>query len=588
MNRKIKPFLSIKRTIQFDLMLALILIAIIPVSLVNQFYYSNTRSFIEEKVKNYNNEIVKQTGRQVETLVSQIGIVEEQLISNFTSVDVRRYYGAVSPSERVVMSNKTDTYLKSVRRSYLPIKDIYVLFGDGNFYSSNAVVNKDILLGSEWISNIFGIADEEAIVPTHAANYSNINVNSQAPEVISFLKRIVVGDRTRITVIMQIDVEYAKIKSLMEGMDLDKNALVYLEDSQGRLIYPSSGNPTNTFSQKEVDLSNQNGYYLIEYPIREAGWKITVLIPDKSFYSQLNTASRNWIIITIVAIFFSLAASYMLSIRITSPIQKLVKNMKKAGEGDFAAVSIESKNAEIQMLYKSFNLMVNRIDILMTKIVEKETEKTIAQFKALEAQINPHFLYNTLETIRSIALQSRIGSIADMCKSLADMLRYSISRSTEFVTLGDEIRHIRNYMNIQTQRFGDKIEIEYLVDEELFKYKIIKLILQPLVENAIFHGLETKRGKGRIFISAYKEVENLYINIVDDGLGVEPEKLEKLNAVFQGLLDLEHSDVGSNKGIGMINVDSRVKLYYGSQYGLSISSIPGTETLIQVHIPAVQ
>ncbi|MBV5336494.1 MAG: histidine kinase, partial [Deltaproteobacteria bacterium] len=126
-------------------------------------------------------------------------------------------------------------------------------------------------------------------------------------------------------------------------------------------------------------------------------------------------------------------------------------------------------------------------------------------------------------------------------------LRYSISRNTEFVTLGDELRHIKNYMNIQTQRFGDKIEIEYLVDEELFKYKIIKLILQPLVENAIFHGLETKRGKGRILISAYKDADSIYINIVDDGLGVDPEKLEVLNAVFQGLVDLEHSDVGSNK-----------------------------------------
>ncbi|MBV5336496.1 MAG: cache domain-containing protein, partial [Deltaproteobacteria bacterium] len=135
MNQKIKPFLSIKRTIQVDLMLAFVLIAIVPVTLVNQFYYNNTRSFIEEKVKNYNNEIVKQTGRQLETLVLQIGIVEEQLTSNFTSADVTRYYGAVSPADRVAMANKTDTYLKSVRRSYMPIKDIFIVFDDGNFYS---------------------------------------------------------------------------------------------------------------------------------------------------------------------------------------------------------------------------------------------------------------------------------------------------------------------------------------------------------------------------------------------------------------------------------------------------------------------
>ncbi|MBV5336495.1 MAG: histidine kinase, partial [Deltaproteobacteria bacterium] len=204
---------------------------------------------------------------------------------------------------------------------------------------------------------------------------------------------------------MQIDVDYAEIKNLMEGMDLDKTALVYLEDSQGTLIYSENGNQTDTSSQTTVDPDNPIGYYPIVYLIEDVGWKITVLIPEKSFYGQLNSASRNWIWITIAAVIFSLVASYVLSTRITDPIQKLVKNMKKAGEGNFNSVSTDSKNAEIKTLYNSFNLMVNRIDMLMTKVVEKETEKTTAQFKALEAQINPHFLYNTLETIRSIALQ---------------------------------------------------------------------------------------------------------------------------------------------------------------------------------------
>ena len=220
MNQKIKSFLSMKRTIQVDLMLAFILIAIIPVTLVNQFYYNNTRSFIEEKVKNYNNEIVKQTGRQLGTLVSQIGIVEEQLTSNFSSADVTRYYGVVSPTDRVFMTNKTENYLKSVRRSYMPIEHIYILFDDGNFYSSNSVVNRNILLGSEWMQRMFSVVDEEAIVPTHAANYSNMNDSAQSPEVVSFLKRIVVGNRTRFVAVMQIDVDYVEIKNLMEGMDL--------------------------------------------------------------------------------------------------------------------------------------------------------------------------------------------------------------------------------------------------------------------------------------------------------------------------------------------------------------------------------
>ncbi|NTV35424.1 MAG: sensor histidine kinase [Anaerolineaceae bacterium] len=588
MIRKIKGFLSLKRTIQVDLMLALILIAILPVSLVNQFYYNNTRSFIEEKVKNYNNEIVKQTGKQLETLVTQIGIVEEQLTSYFISAESNRYYGDVSVADKIFMQNKTENQLKTVRRSYMPIKDIYILFDDGSFYSTNTLVNRKLLLGIDWIKGMFLSTIRETIIPTHAANYSNLNNSNQSPEVVSFLKKIVVGNRTRFTVVILIDVDHAKLKNILEGVDLDKNTLLYLEDGQGNLIYSGGGNPIELASQKTTDPNNRIGYYSIEYPIEPVGWKLTALIPEAPIYSQLTSASRNSIGIMVIAIIFSFAVSYVLSKRITSPIQNLVNNMKKAGEGDFTVVSIESKNYEILTLYKSFNRMVTRIDNLMTKIVEKETEKTTAQFKALEAQINPHFLYNTLETIRSIAIQSQVQNIADMCKSLADMLRYSISRNTEFVTLEDEIRHIKNYMNIQMTRFGEKINVEYLIDAELFEFKIIKLILQPLVENAIFHGLELKRGKGRIILSAYRDEDNLYINIVDDGLGIEPEKVEWLNAVFQGLVEFDRSDAGINAGIGMINVNSRVKLYYGNQYGLCISSVQGKETLIQVHLPLVQ
>ena len=276
-------------------------------------------------------------------------------------------------------------------------------------------------------------------------------------------------------------------------------------------------------------------------------WTLQAVIPEAVLYGPLSSANNNAIAITLGAVAFAVIAAYALATRFARPLQKLVQSMERAGDGGFEKVTTRSRNVEIQTLVHSFNAMTQRIESLMASNVEKETEKTNAQLKALEAQINPHFLYNTLETIRSIARQNGIVSIAEMCKSLADMFRYSISRGKESVTLGEEIHHVRNYMNVQKYRYGDKIAFEVLVDDELLQYRTIKLILQPIVENAIFHGLETKRGQGRILLSAYQEQESIYINIVDDGLGMEIEKAALLNAVFEGRFQAEEADASTRQ-----------------------------------------
>ncbi|MCI0561064.1 MAG: sensor histidine kinase, partial [Nitrososphaera sp.] len=317
-------------------------------------------------------------------------------------------------------------------------------------------------------------------------------------------------------------------------------------------------------------------------------WSVIGATSEHNLNRQLSSASQIWIAILVITAAFAAVTALILSRRITRPIRELVKSMKKAGEGVFDTVSFQSRNTEIQVLRNSFNSMVNKIEALMRLVVEKETETTHARLKALEAQINPHFLYNTLETLRSIAVENKILSIAQTCKSLADMFRYSISRTDEMVTLRDEIRHVQNYMLIQTQRFGDKIRFECLIDDDLLECKTIKLILQPLIENSVFHGLEVKRGNGRVLVSAYEEEKSIFINIVDNGVGMGPEQAQRLNAIFQGTADGEGPAIGARAGIGLANVNSRIKLYYGKKYGLSVSTTPNCETLVRVHRPFMQ
>jgi two-component system sensor histidine kinase YesM len=562
-------------------MLGFMLIAILPVTIVNIYYYIQTRSFIQNKVVDYNQELVKQVARQLDTLLVQVDILDKQVVSYFVSSRDVSYTGASSPSERVAIALKTENYLKDIRRSLPANTNVYVLLSDGTLYSTNNFVNRQILLEQEWFQKKSGFDLGEHILPTHIAEYYSYLAEPAMPRVISFITHVVVDGSAGSRATVQIDLNYEEVKKIVQSADLGEGIQIDLRDSQGGLIFASTP-PPNSIT---IAANQTSDSFLFRYPIPQGQWEITARIPATQLFSQLRTAGRNWIVVTLIVAAFSVLMSYWLSREIVSPLNKLIKGMKKAGEGVFDPVQTHSRNIDILTLYDTYNRMVQRIDGLMKNVVEKETEKTNAQLKALEAQINPHFLYNTLETIRSIALQNHLAGLAEMTKSLADMFRYSIDRKKEFVTLEEELKHVRDYMNIQRQRYGEKIDFECLIDPELLDLKVIKLILQPVVENAVFHGLELKPDHGRVILSGYLEEDELYLHIVDDGLGIRPEIVDQLNRLFSGMSVEGISSDTSKTGIGLSNVDSRIKLFYGQNYGLWVNSAPGSETVIRVHLP---
>lgn len=207
-----------------------------------------------------------------------------------------------------------------------------------------------------------------------------------------------------------------------------------------------------------------------------------------------------------------------------------------------------------------------------------------AELAALQSQINPHFLYNTLEAIRGIALKRQIPEVADMTEALSLLFRYSISTRDEFVTLGEDMENLDHYLLIQQYRFSNRFEIikEFEDEKQVLNMEIPKLIIQPIVENAIYHGLETTVEKGIIKITAYLTEDNFVICITDNGVGMDMETLEYLNQ------RLNHSDINQRRGeggIALINVNERIKLYYGDKYGLDVYSTKGLGTTVKVTFP---
>ena len=269
---------------------------------------------------------------------------------------------------------------------------------------------------------------------------------------------------------------------------------------------------------------------------------------------------------------------------ITEPISRLCEVTRQAGKGDFAARAPEGGNDELAVLNQGFNQMVERIGNLVEDIRVEQLNLRATELKLLQAQINPHFLYNTLDTIIWLAEAGQKEQVVMMVSTLSDFFRTTLSKGRDYITVKEEATHIRSYLTIQQFRYRDILEYEMDIPEELEEYQILKLTLQPLVENALYHGIKNKRGLGHILVSGKKQGDHLVFTVRDNGKGMDPERL----AYVQRLISGELKDEDAPSGFGLFNVNQRLQLNYGPEYGLILASEEGEWTEVNAIIPAVK
>lgn len=281
-----------------------------------------------------------------------------------------------------------------------------------------------------------------------------------------------------------------------------------------------------------------------------------------------------------ISIFICFIFAFLIAQSISKPIRKLVKSMKKVKDGDLSINVEENREDELGMLARSFNTMIMRIQDLLDNIVEKQQRVRVAEIKALQAQINPHFLYNTLDSIKWIAKMNNVEEISIIATHLAKLLRNTINSGEEIVTVEESIKVIKSYLLIQKIRYSEKFDILIDIEDQIMQYKVPKLIFQPIVENATIHGLESKVGHGILSIKGIKQEEHMIFTISDNGVGMDQEYVE---AIQKG----EYSHLQKSDSIGIQNVDRRIKLYYGIEYGLQVESSPEKGTTIIFKIPII-
>lgn len=309
------------------------------------------------------------------------------------------------------------------------------------------------------------------------------------------------------------------------------------------------------------------------------GWGLISAIPYSDILSVLDTVTGIISIITIIALALGTTITIGVSRSISRPIKHLAMTMNNIRSETAIRTRLDYRNNdEVKVLYDSFNKMMDRIDSLVAEAYESAIKQKITELKALQAQINPHFVYNTLDSVNWIALCNNQDIIVSMISSLSSILRYSIKEPNRLASLSEELEHVRNYLNIQTLRYENSFTVEYNIDQEFMGLKLPKFLIQPLVENSIIHGILTVKEKGRIVISLDCSNETVLISVSDNGINADPDALN--DYLLGKKAFLRESD-----GFGIRSVHERIKINFGDAYGLSYKTVQGGGLVAEIRIP---
>lgn len=390
--------------------------------------------------------------------------------------------------------------------------------------------------------------------------------------------------------ILLVDMNFSGIRQLFTKVNSQGLGYVYLINSDGNIIYHPKQNLIFSNMMKENNKTASqydDGVYdetfqgedrtVIVKTVGYTGWKIVSVTPKKVFYQNANRTRMVAGIMLLLSIFLMIFANQFVAVRVARPMKKLEDSLKGIGVDQEPEIYIGGP-PEIQHLGKTILSMVEQLRRLTDDIVREQEEKRKSELDALQSQINPHFLYNTLDSIMWMVESEQYEDAVAMVQALGKLFRISLSRGKNIITVGEELQHARSYLDIQKYRYKNKFTSYFEIEEDIEKYKTIKLILQPLIENAIYYGMEYMDGDGEIYIRAYTRDEELYFEVEDNGPGMREEQVA-------GLLTEEPKMRSKGSGIGLRNVHQRIQLYFGETYGLQIESEPDEGTIIRIHLP---
>lgn len=531
-----------------------------------------------------------------EQLLNQTSIKLETYLRGMQRISDAMYYSVIKNTDLAV-----DTMDAEMNLLYEANKDnlisIACYTNDGRLVAAAPVAtekeNPDIT-NQKWFVDAMDQMENIHFSTPHVQNLFD-NTSYRYYWVVSLSRAVEITDHGNSTLgMLLVDMNYSSIEQLLQKANTDNSSeYVYLMDSNGeiiyhpkqKLIYTSLFEENNLTAADYPDGSHQeifNGErrLITVKTVSYTGWKIVSVIPMSSFNMGLYGTRMFVIMLVALLILATIILNQLVSASIVKPLQKLNGSVKEWEAGNLSPDIYVGGTMEVEHLGKTLRATVEQLQQLMKDIVVEQEEKRKSELDALQSQINPHFLYNTLDSIVWMIEGERYEDAVFMITQLASLFRISLSRGRTIISVEDEIKHARNYMNIQKIRYKNIFTVDFQIEEEILSYCTVKLIVQPLLENAIYYGVECMDGDGEIVVRGYRKGEDIYIEVCDNGLGMPLEMVEQLLT--------ENNRVRKHgSGVGLINVHNRIQLRFGRPYGLEIESCPDEGTTVRIHLPGI-
>ncbi|TKH43885.1 histidine kinase [Paenibacillus terrae] len=497
-------------------------------------------------------------------------------------------------------------FLQGFTTLYPEIAGILIVNEHGDYISNEMYARSTRSLTQEdWYKQ----AAQHAGIFTVLGQPSDRNVTTHVQykdsEMVSVVRSVTDAETGRVLGVIMIDLKLRAVSQAARDVTLGKTGYLMVADAKGRSVYMPDM-PLIKRIPPEWFGAGDNGMFTREAGGREllfmfrasefTGWRTVGVFPAQE--STLEVRQIQFYVVSFVFIvcLFGLTASLRLSRSIAQPIFRLMSYMRTAETGDLTVRQWSERGDEIGMLGRSFNRMLEQIRRLMSLSELRERQKRDAELRSLQEHIKPHFLYNTLDTIHWMARKNGADDVSDMVGALSRLFRLGLSKGDDFISLRSEIEHISSYMQIQQTRYRDRLRWELSVPEELGELLVLKLMLQPVVENAIYHGIKARRGPGTIGVEARIEGDKLLLTVRDNGAGMTVERLRELRHLLEAPLDSMEgqqkpsgASVNANgRSYGMLNVQARIRLSFGEEYGIVLDSEEGVGTCVTIIHPLLR
>lgn len=594
MKKKFNPeamFLGKFNSIQsviFAMVSMLLLGAVAIVTVISMNY---TRTSVFDNSSLYTQTIIQQMNQNIDSYIDYMENIS-YLVSSNEDVQAYLFGDEPDPESRVRILNQFKTILDS--RS--DILNLGIIGENGRMLINDALrlTNPDLDIHTqEWYTNALNGSASSYLSSSHVQHI----ISGERPWVITLSRGIrnkssEVGNQKE--GVFFIDLNYSAISELCNQSMVGNQGYAFILDAEGNIVYhPQQQQLYNELQTENISLimgtdqdtvlfGKGSGEKLYSISRSEkTGWTVVNCVRVEELLRKSNKAQSLYVLVAMGLMIVALFFSRFISRSITQPIQQLCDSMERVQEGDFSVsdIVVESQN-EIGSLTKSFNVMTHRIQELMEQNIREQEAKRKSELKALQSQINPHFLYNTLDSIIWMAEGKKNEEVVLMTASLARLLRQSISNEDEVVSIGQEVEYARGYLTIQKMRYKDKMEFQIEVDPSILHIPLIKLVLQPVIENAIYHGLKYKESKGLLLVKGFMKSDNAVLQVIDNGVGMDEETLAHIYE--------RHKVNYQSNGVGVYNVQKRLQLYYGNEYGITYESKKGEGTTATITIPGRQ